>query len=691
METEANETVSGLLDILYRIYSLAPQLLLFLPPPGFHDRLLDKIEGVGMNNEQPSTSSDPLGLPDRVTSDTTRKPIRTRRTPHSKEVLNPNWSTSDGWADSDSGPCTKDPSFLWNGRWRRWTAERSKFRCYHLSLIIPAIFLILLWLTLNPIWPFGWYRSTKSGTSDQEISSESYNVIDDPKLTWVFSAHEFRRSQQKQNPRLSSRKRRSAESPVSFGLAEECGEKCSILLKASDITGSTEVQKQKLKVIFYRTSSLMSEIPLVQFMDSENKTHARSSSASSNCLYYAKVPDSKESSIANLCDKNGGVFGTLALHEGTFAIEPIENSAEDDDADSSSLETSKPRRRRRSTPLPNARAHRIYRIKSHSFEKPLSNDKLFPSFNDTAVFSASPKTTFSSLPFDATANFTMFSSTASSDDDLNNSSFISQNGNYLQFDSHTFRRRRSKRFANSWDNYVASIYRHPSLGASINIVVVRLIILKHETAGPRISNRAQETLQQFCTWQQNYNDGNDDAINHHDVAILLTRHDICRASNKCDTLGLAELGTMCDSVKSCAIIEDNGIFVLYVIFNIPHDDERKCAEFMPLNKNNYHIMAPTLEYNTNPWSWSPCSSHMLANSSRAQTQCILDQPVERRYFSKMFEYTAPGSTYSVNQQCQFVFGPSAEICPYMYHMVIKWVVEHSTCLGLMEHLAAIIG
>lgn len=75
---------------------------------------------------------------------------------------------------------------------------------------------------------------------------------------------------------------------------------------------------------------------------------------------------------------------------------------------------------------------------------------------------------------------------------------------------------------------VASIYRHPTLRASINIIVVRIIILKHERAGPLISNRAQETLQQFCAWQQNYNDRNDDAISHHDVAILLTRHDICR-------------------------------------------------------------------------------------------------------------------------------------------------------------------
>lgn len=51
---------------------------------------------------------------------------------------------------------------------------------------------------------------------------------------------------------------------------------------------------------------------------------------------------------------------------------------------------------------------------------------------------------------------------------------------------------------------------------------------KYFQAGPLISENAQDTLQQFCRWQEMYNDRNDDAPNHHDVAILLTRHDICR-------------------------------------------------------------------------------------------------------------------------------------------------------------------
>ena len=156
------------------------------------------------------------------------------------------------------------------------------------------------------------------------------------------------------------------------------------------------------------------------------------------------------------------------------------------------------------------------------------------------------------------------------------------------------RDRRSRRSANSWDHYVeamvvadskmfeyhgynledyvltlfssvASIYRHQSLRASVNIVVVKLVILKHESAGPQVTSNAQDTLQRFCRWQALYNDRDESSPSHHDVAILLTRRDICRAPGKCDTLGLAELGTMCDPQKSCAIIEDNGLSAAFTI------------------------------------------------------------------------------------------------------------------------------
>lgn len=52
----------------------------------------------------------------------------------------------------------------------------------------------------------------------------------------------------------------------------------------------------------------------------------------------------------------------------------------------------------------------------------------------------------------------------------------------------------------------------------------------------------------------------------HFFLVFLNREQICRSANqkKCDTLGLAELGTMCKP-SSCAIVQDNGLSAAFTI------------------------------------------------------------------------------------------------------------------------------
>ncbi|XP_062416427.1 A disintegrin and metalloproteinase with thrombospondin motifs 20, partial [Pungitius pungitius] len=159
---------------------------------------------------------------------------------------------------------------------------------------------------------------------------------------------------------------------------------------------------------------------------------------------------------------------------------------------------------------------------------------------------------------------------------------------------------------------VAAVYKDPSVGNLINVVIVKLVIVHNEQEGPTVSFNAATTLHNFCVWQQSQNFPDDSHPSHHDTALLITREDICRAKDKCDTLGLAELGTMCDPYRSCSISEENGISASFTIahelghvFNMPHDDNPKCREAGM--KHQYHVMAPTLNYDTNPWSWSKCS------------------------------------------------------------------------------------
>ncbi|KAG9342275.1 hypothetical protein JZ751_016777, partial [Albula glossodonta] len=233
---------------------------------------------------------------------------------------------------------------------------------------------------------------------------------------------------------------------------------------------------------------------------------------------------------------------------------------------------------------------------------------------------------------------------------------------------------------------VAAIYRDPSVGNLINIVIVKLLVIHKEQEGPSISFSAATTLHNFCVWQQSQNVQDDGDPAHHDTALLITREDICRAKDKCDTLGLAELGTMCDPNRSCSISEENGLSASFTIahelghvFNMPHDDNHKCKEAGM--KHQYHVMAPTLNHDTSPWSWSKCSRKYITEFlDTGYGECLLDEPVGRTYD---LPAQLPGQLYNANRQCELIFGPGSLVCPFLKQCKRLWCSsaegEHSGC------------
>uniref|UniRef100_A0A4W4GDV2 Peptidase M12B domain-containing protein n=1 Tax=Electrophorus electricus TaxID=8005 RepID=A0A4W4GDV2_ELEEL len=223
---------------------------------------------------------------------------------------------------------------------------------------------------------------------------------------------------------------------------------------------------------------------------------------------------------------------------------------------------------------------------------------------------------------------------------------------------------------------VASIYKDPSIGNLISIVIVKLVLLTSELDGPTISFNAQATLKNFCVWQQGQNNLDDSHHNHHDTAILITRsEDICRARDKCDTLGLAELGTVCDPYRSCSISEDSGLSTAFTIahelghvFNMLHDDSNRCKE--EGIKTQQHVMAPTLNYYTNPWMWSKCSRKYITEFlDTGYGECLFDEPLSSQY---SLPQQLPGQIYDVNKQCELIFGPGSQVCPYMTQCRRLW-------------------
>ncbi|XP_071810508.1 A disintegrin and metalloproteinase with thrombospondin motifs 9-like isoform X3 [Asterias amurensis] len=233
---------------------------------------------------------------------------------------------------------------------------------------------------------------------------------------------------------------------------------------------------------------------------------------------------------------------------------------------------------------------------------------------------------------------------------------------------------------------VNKIFKDPSIGNDINIVLVKLLVLHREEADLSITSDAPQSLRNFCIWQQDRNNKNDDHPHHYDTAVLITKEDICRSVSDCDTLGLAELGTMCDPAHSCSIVQDNGLSAAFTmahelghVFNLPHDDNTKCRELSKDQSGNYGVMAPTLNYQINPWTWSRCSKSQITEyleeiridvydpnskgikKSMGYGQCLLDTPRDAQILPKY----QPGEVYNISKQCELVFGEGATVCPIL--------------------------
>ncbi|XP_014286449.1 A disintegrin and metalloproteinase with thrombospondin motifs 15 isoform X3 [Halyomorpha halys] len=216
---------------------------------------------------------------------------------------------------------------------------------------------------------------------------------------------------------------------------------------------------------------------------------------------------------------------------------------------------------------------------------------------------------------------------------------------------------------------VDKIFKDPSIGNPMSVVLVKFRVL-HELKWS--GHSASLMLNKFCDWQKKMNNDDDSSIEHHDSALLLTREMVCTRKN-CNTLGLAEVGRMCqdDSLFSCAIVRDSGLSTVFTIahelghvLNIPHDDSRSCDAFRsPQDKP--HLMARTLDRDTRPWSWSNCSRTLLTEFLEAgHGSCLLDRPVTdlgvRKYKNKLL-----GENFDKDKQCELVYGKGSKICSQM--------------------------
>uniref|UniRef100_A0A8D0HHW1 ADAM metallopeptidase with thrombospondin type 1 motif 12 n=1 Tax=Sphenodon punctatus TaxID=8508 RepID=A0A8D0HHW1_SPHPU len=240
-------------------------------------------------------------------------------------------------------------------------------------------------------------------------------------------------------------------------------------------------------------------------------------------------------------------------------------------------------------------------------------------------------------------------------------------------------------------NMVTGLFHDPSIGNAIHIVLVRLILLEEEEEGLKIVHHADKTLASFCKWQKSINPKSDVNPVHHDVAVLLTRKDICAGMNRpCETLGLSHLAGMCQPHRSCNINEDSGLPLAFTIahelghsFGIQHDGKENDCE--PVGRHPY-IMSRQLQYDPSPLNWSWCSKEYITRFLDRGLGFCLDDIPKKKYLKPPL--IAPGVIYDVHHQCQLQYGTNAMFCEEVDNICqTLWCSVRGSCRSKLDAAA----
>ncbi|XP_035034405.1 A disintegrin and metalloproteinase with thrombospondin motifs 2 [Hippoglossus stenolepis] len=207
-------------------------------------------------------------------------------------------------------------------------------------------------------------------------------------------------------------------------------------------------------------------------------------------------------------------------------------------------------------------------------------------------------------------------------------------------------------------NIVNEIYQDHSLGANINVVLVRIIMLSPTKSQELISvGNPQKSLENVCGWSY-LQQREQSHAEQHDHTIYLTRQEFGPSGMQ----GYAPVTGMCQLHRSCVLVLEDGFSSAFVaahetghVLGMEHDGEvNSCDDDVLLGS----IMSPRVQASFHRYHWSRCSWRELHQYLNTY-DCLRDDPFNHDWPALP---QLPGFQYSMDQQCRFDFGPGYSLC-----------------------------
>ncbi|XP_059846301.1 A disintegrin and metalloproteinase with thrombospondin motifs 2-like isoform X1 [Hypanus sabinus] len=350
-----------------------------------------------------------------------------------------------------------------------------------------------------------------------------------------------------------------------------------------------------------------------------------------DCAYSGDITDIPGTSVAiSNCD---GLAGMIRTDKDEFFIEPLERNKVEEEEE-------------------NGRVHVVYRRSATKKPLPASiNDVLLkdPDLSGLRDLEALHKAV------EQQVNRTKRVRRHDRDDDYNIEVLLGVDDTVVQFHD----KDHVQEYLLTLMNIVNEIYHDESLGAHVNVVVVRMIMLGYEKSISLIEvGNPSQSLENVCKWAYSQRKSDTSHAEYHDHAIFLTRQDFGPSGMQ----GYAPVTGMCHPVRSCTLNHEDGFSSAFVIahetghvLGMEHDGQgNHCGDEIKMGS----IMAPLVQAAFHRFHWSRCSQQELSRYLNSY-DCLRDDPFEHDW---PLLPQLPGINYSMNEQCRFDFGVGYIMC-----------------------------